>query len=112
SIVAFWAGDFVNSYVLAKLKVRTHGRWLWLRTISSTIAGQGIDSLLFYPIAFFGIWSSDSLLAVMLFNWGFKTSVEAAMTPVTYGAVGFLKRAEQEDFFDTDTEFTPFSLRD
>lgn len=112
SVVAFWVGDFVNSYVLARMKLLTHGRWLWTRTIGSTIAGQGVDSLLFYPIAFLGIWSPESLVAVMLFNWGFKTSVEAVMTPVTYLVVNFLKQAEHEDFFDTDTEFTPFSLRD
>lgn len=112
SIIAFWAGDFVNSYVLARMKLLTGGRWLFTRTIGSTIAGQGVDSLLFYPIAFLGIWSSDSLIAVMAFNWIFKTSVEAVMTPVTYAVVRFLKRAEQEDFYDTDTNFTPFSLRD
>jgi hypothetical protein len=112
SMLAFWAGDFVNSFVLAKMKLLTGGRWLWTRTIGSTVAGQGVDSLLFYPIAFMGVWSHESLLAVMAFNWIFKVSVEAVLTPVTYATVGYLKRAEQEDFYDTDTDFTPFSLKD
>jgi uncharacterized integral membrane protein (TIGR00697 family) len=112
SIVAFWVGDFVNSFVLAKMKVLTGGRWLWTRTIGSTIVGQGVDSLIFYPIAFAGIWGTDTMVRVVLFNWGFKVLVEAVMTPATYGVVGWLKRAEGEDFYDTDTNFTPFSLED
>jgi uncharacterized integral membrane protein (TIGR00697 family) len=111
SMVAFWLGDFANSYVLAKMKVRTEGRFLWMRTIGSTIVGQGIDSLVFYPIAFLGIWSTDVMLKVVLFNWFFKVAVEAALTPVTYKVVHALKRAEAEDYFDRDTNFTPFSLR-
>ena len=112
SVLAFWAGDFVNSFVLAKMKLLTRGRWLWTRTIGSTVVGQGVDSLLFYPLAFLGVWSHASLLAVMAFNWIFKVGVEAVMTPATYAAVGYLKRAEQEDFYDSDTDFTPFSLKD
>jgi queuosine precursor transporter len=111
SIVAFWAGDFVNSYVMAKMKIWTAGKWLWTRTIGSTVVGQGVDSLLFYPIAFGGIWTFDTLLAVILFNWGFKIMVEVVMTPVTYLVVNRLKRAENEDHYDTDTNFTPFSLK-
>lgn len=111
SIVAFWAGDFVNSYVMAKMKVWTGGRWLWTRTIGSTVVGQGVDSLLFYPIAFAGIWSFDTLLAVIAFNWGFKILVEVVMTPVTYRVVAALKEAEQEDHYDDGTNFTPFSLK-
>lgn len=111
SILAFWAGDFVNSYVMAKMKLLTKGRWLWTRTIGSTVFGQGVDSFLFYPIAFGGIWSFDTLLAVIAFNFVFKVAVEAAMTPATYFVVGRLKRAEQEDFYDDHTNFTPFSLR-
>jgi uncharacterized integral membrane protein (TIGR00697 family) len=111
SIVAFWAGDFVNSFVMAKLKLITQGRMLWLRTIGSTVVGQGLDSVLFYPIAFAGIWSFDTLLAVVMFNWGFKVMVEVVMTPVTYAVVGWLKKAEGEDYFDTSTNFTPFSLK-
>jgi uncharacterized integral membrane protein (TIGR00697 family) len=112
SIVAFWIGDFVNAYVLAKMKVATNGRWLWTRTIGSTIAGQGIDSFIFYPIAFAGIWASETLLGVLLFNWFFKVMVEVVMTPVTYFVVGWLKRREHEDYYDTNTDFTPFSLED
>lgn len=112
SIAAFWAGDFVNSYVLAKMKVLTGGRFLWTRTIGSTIFGQGIDSLLFYPIAFYGVWETSTLLQVSLFNWVFKVAIEVCMTPVTYAVCGMLKRAEREDYFDTGTDFTPFSLKD
>ena len=111
SVVAFWLGDFANSYVLAKMKVRTEGRFLWMRTIGSTIVGQGIDSAVFYPIAFLGIWSTDVMLKVVLFNWAFKVAIEAALTPVTYKVVGALKRVEAEDYFDRDTNFTPFSLK-
>jgi uncharacterized integral membrane protein (TIGR00697 family) len=112
SIVAFWAGDFVNSFVLARMKVLTRGRWLWTRTIGSTLAGQGVDSVIFYPVAFAGIWTTATMVQVVAFNWAFKVGVEAVMTPVTYLVVGWLKRAEHEDFFDTDTDFTPFSLED
>ena len=112
SIVAFWAGDFVNSYVLAKMKVLTAGRWLWTRTVGSTIVGQAVDSLIFYPIAFAGVWEADTMVRVVLFNWGFKVFVEAAMTPATYAVVGWLKRVEREDFYDTETDFTPWSLED
>lgn len=112
SMTAFWVGDFVNSFVLAKMKVWTEGRWLWTRTIGSTLVGQGVDSLIFYPIAFFGIWDSGTLLRVLAFNWVFKVSVEVLMTPLTYLAVGFLKRREQVDVYDRGTNFTPFSLAD
>lgn len=112
SIVAFWVGDFANSFVMAKMKLLTSGRFLWTRTIGSTIVGQGVDSLIFYPIAFYGIWDDRTLLAISLFNWGFKVAVEVVLTPVTYLVVGGLKRAEREDYFDRHTNFTPFSLRD
>jgi len=112
SIAAYWVGDFVNSFVLAKMKLWTEGRHLWTRTIGSTICGQGIDSMIFYPLAFYGIWTHDTLLAVMLFNFMFKVGVEAAFTPVTYFVVGRLKRAEGVDTYDRDTRFTPFSLKD
>jgi hypothetical protein len=112
SIVAFWAGDFVNAYVLAKMKILTRGRWLWTRTIGSTLVGQGVDSVIFYPIAFAGIWASETLAAVIAFNWAFKVMVEVVMTPATYAIVGWLKRREHEDFYDSDTNFTPFSLKD
>jgi uncharacterized integral membrane protein (TIGR00697 family) len=112
SILAFWAGDFVNSYVLARMKVWTAGRFLWMRTIGSTIVGQLADSLIFYPLAFYGIWESATLARVVVLNWIIKVSVEAFATPVTYAVVGFLKKAEQEDFYDRGTNFTPFSLED
>ena len=111
SLIAFWLGDFANSYVLAKMKVKTEGRFLWMRTIGSTIVGQGIDSAVFYPIAFLGIWSADVMVKVVLFNWAFKVAIEAALTPVTYKVVGALKKAEAEDYFDRETNFTPFSLK-
>ena len=111
SLIAFFIGDFLNSYVLAKLKVRTQGRHLWLRTIGSTIVGQGVDSLVFYPIAFLGIWTGHTLAAVMLANWLFKVSVEVVMTPFTYWACASLKRAEGVDAYDNRTDFTPFSLK-
>jgi len=111
SIIAFWAGDFANSYVLAKLKIITRGRFLWMRTIGSTIVGQLIDSAVFYPFAFFGLWANDKLLAVVIFNWIFKVCVEIVFTPVTYAVVGALKRAENEDYYDRETNFTPFSLK-
>jgi queuosine precursor transporter len=112
SIVAFWVGDFVNSYVLARMKVWTNGRLLWSRTIGSTIVGQGVDSLIFYPVAFYGVWDSATLWRVVAFNWLFKISVEVLMTPATYAIVGWLKRREDVDHFDRDTNFTPFSLAD
>jgi uncharacterized integral membrane protein (TIGR00697 family) len=110
SLSAFWAGDFINSYILAKLKLKTAGRFLWLRTIGSTIVGQGIDSLIFYPLAFLGDWPASLVLAVMTSNFLVKVGIEAVMTPVTYQIVGFLKRAEQEDYYDRGTDFNPFKI--
>ena len=110
SMVAFWAGDFVNSFVLAKMKIWTEGRWLWTRTIGSTLLGQGVDSLIFYPVAFIGVWEDGTLWRVVAFNWTFKVMVEVVMTPATYTIVGWLKRREHVDYFDRHTEFTPFSL--
>ena len=111
SILAFWIGDFVNAYVMARMKLWTRGRYLWTRTIGSTILGQGVDSLVFYPIAFYGIWNTENLFSVLMFNFAFKTTVEALMTPATYAAVAYLKRAEGEDYYDDNTDFTPFSLK-
>ncbi|MCB1748432.1 MAG: queuosine precursor transporter [Gammaproteobacteria bacterium] len=112
SIVAFWIGDFVNAYIMARMKLWTAGRYLWTRTIGSTVLGQGVDSLVFYPIAFYGIWNTDTLFAVLLFNFAFKVGVEVVMTPLTYLVIGWLKQAENEDYYDRDTDFTPFSLED
>ncbi len=113
SMIAYFCGEFVNSFVLAKMKILTAGRWLWTRTIGSTIAGEAVDSALFYPLAFYGtgIIPDDRLLAVMAFQFVAKVLVEVLFTPVTYQIVGFLKRAEREDHYDRDTNFTPFSLR-
>ncbi|MCL6728832.1 queuosine precursor transporter [Sphingomonas hankyongi] len=110
SIIAFWAGEFVNSLVLAKMKIWTEGKHLWTRTIGSTVAGQGVDSLFFYPLAFFGVLDSATLLKVMLTQWVLKVSWEAILTPVTYAVVGWLKRREGFDVYDEKTEFTPFSV--
>jgi uncharacterized integral membrane protein (TIGR00697 family) len=112
SMIAFWCGDFVNSYVLAKMKLWTRGRYLWSRTIGSTMVGQAVDSALFYPIAFFGIWQPGTMLKVIAFNWAFKVSIEVIFTPITYAVVNWLKRKEGEDYFDDRTNFTPFSLKD
>lgn len=113
SMFAYFCGEFVNSFVLAKMKILTAGKWLWTRTIGSTIAGEAVDSALFYPIAFYGtgIIPDDKLLAVMAFQFVAKVLVEVAFTPLTYRIVGLLKRAEQEDYYDRGTSFTPFSLR-
>jgi uncharacterized integral membrane protein (TIGR00697 family) len=112
SILAFWVGDFVNSYLMARMKVWTRGRHLWSRTIGSTMAGQLVDSAIFYPIAFLGVWETHTLLAVVAFNWVFKVAVEVAFTPATYAVVGWLKRVEREDYFDEHTRFNPFTLKD
>ena len=110
SIIAFWAGEFVNSLVLAKMKLWTQGRHLWMRTIGSTVAGQGVDSAFFYPLAFAGVLDSATLLKVMLTQWALKVAWEALLTPVTYAVVGWLKRREGFDVYDEKTEFTPFSV--
>lgn len=110
SILAFWAGEFANSFIMAKMKLWTEGRHLWTRTIGSTFVGQGIDSLIFYPAAFLGAagWSTDLVLTVMLTQWVLKVGWEVLLTPVTYAIVGFLKRQEGVDVFDEHTDFTPF----
>jgi uncharacterized integral membrane protein (TIGR00697 family) len=111
SVLAFWAGEFVNSYVLARMKVWTQGRMLWTRTIGSTIVGQGVDSLIFYPLAVLGVWTSDQVLTVMFTNWLLKVSWEALLTPLTYLVVGWLKRREGVDVYDEGTDFTPFRTK-
>ena len=109
SLVAFWAGEFVNSFVLAKMKIMTQGKHLWTRTWGSTICGQAVDSLLFYPLAFYGVWTSADVLSVLVTNWALKVLWEILLTPATYAVVGFLKRREGVDVFDTDTSFSPFA---
>jgi uncharacterized integral membrane protein (TIGR00697 family) len=108
SLVAFWAGELANSFVMAKMKVLTQGKHLWSRTIGSTIVGQGVDSLLFYPLAFWGDWTNDQVLTVMVTNWAMKVFWEFLLTPVTYAVVNGLKRAEGLDVYDAGTDFTPF----
>ena len=111
SVAAFWAGELVNAYVLARMKIWTKGRHLWIRTIGSTVFGQGVDSLIFYPLAFLGVWETKTVLLVMVTNWALKVAWEILLTPATYAVVGFLKRREGVDVFDEGTDFTPFRTR-
>jgi len=113
SLLAFLCGEFVNSFVLAKMKILTRGRWLWTRTIGSTIFGEGVDSLLFYPLAFWGggLIPDERLPQIMLVQFLSKVGLEVVFTPITYAVVGWLKRAEHEDYYDTHTDFNPFTLK-
>jgi uncharacterized integral membrane protein (TIGR00697 family) len=113
SLIAFLCGEFVNSFVLAKMKILTRGKWLWTRTIGSTIFGEGVDSLLFYPLAFLGsgLIPDERLPQIMLAQFIGKVGLEVVFTPITYAVVGWLKRAEQEDYYDTNTDFNPFTLK-
>jgi queuosine precursor transporter len=111
SMIAFAAGSFVNSFVLAKMKIATKGRHLWARVIGSTVIGQAVDTSLFLFIAFYGIWPQEQLLAVLVAQYLFKTIWEAVMFPVTARVVGHLKRVENEDFYDRGTDFNPFKVR-
>jgi hypothetical protein len=113
SLIAFLCGEFVNSFVLAKMKILTQGRWLWTRTIGSTIFGEGVDSLLFYPLAFWGsgLIPDDRLPQIMLVQFLTKVGLEVVFTPITYAVVGWLKRTEHEDYYDRDTDFNPFTLK-
>ena len=110
SFVAYLIGEFLNSIVLAKLKVRTQGRFLWVRTIASTLVGEGADSLVFITAAFYGILPTPALFTAVLSQWMFKVSYEVLATPLTYLVVNTLKRAENEDYFDTSTDFNPVSF--
>ncbi|BBD98322.1 membrane protein [Sphingobium amiense] len=111
SVCAFWAGEFANSFVLSKMKILTQGKHLWMRTIGSTVVGQGVDSILFYPLAFYGQWTDAQVVTVMVTNWAMKVGWEALLTPVTYAVVGFVKRREGLDIYDEHTDFTPFRTR-
>ena len=111
SMIAFWAGSFSNSYVLAKMKLWSGGKWLWTRTIGSTLVGELVDSSLFYFIAFYGIWATGDVIKIAVAQYILKTAWEVVMTPVTYRVVGFLKRAESEDYYDRGTDFSPFRLK-
>ena len=113
SMCAYFCGEFVNSYVLARMKILTAGKWLWTRTIGSTIFGEAVDSSLFYPLAFYGtsIIPDDKLPLVMLAQFVGKVAVEVVFTPVTYKVVAWLKKAEHEDYYDVRTDFNPFLLK-
>ena len=111
SMIAFWCGSFANSYVLAKMKIWSAGRRLWMRTIGSTLVGEAVDSSLFYVIAFYGIWPDAQIVTIVFAQYVLKTGWEIVMTPVTYRVVAFLKRAENEDWYDRNTNFNPFLLR-
>jgi uncharacterized integral membrane protein (TIGR00697 family) len=113
SLCAFWIGEFANSFVLAKMKILTKGRWLWTRTVGSTVVGEGVDSLIFYPLAFYGAagWTGQQVVIVLLTQWALKVGWEVILTPVTYAVVGFLKRREGVDVFDANTNFSPFRAR-
>lgn len=111
SVLAIWAGEFVNAYVLARMKVASEGRNLWLRMIASTAAGQGVDKVIFYPLAFAGVWTPELILTVMATNYVLQVGWEALLVPVTYRVVGWMKRAEGVDVYDRETDFTPFSLK-
>jgi uncharacterized integral membrane protein (TIGR00697 family) len=104
-------GEFANSFVLAKMKIFSEGRFLWQRTIGSTIVGEAVDSLVFYPVAFLGIWETSLVINVMISNYLLKVLWEVIATPVTYRIVNFLKRAEHEDYYDRETNFNPFTLQ-
>ena len=114
SLIAFWAGEFVNSFVLAKMKILTQGKHLWSRTIGSTVFGQAIDSALFYPIAFLGLpgWTTEAIVTLSITQWIIKTAWEVVLTPVTYAVVGWLKSREGVEVFDTGIEFSPFAKAD
>ena len=111
SMTAFWVGEFANSFVLAKMKLWSKGRFLWMRTIGSTVVGQGLDSLIFYPLVFWGIagWPPETLVQVVISQWLIKTAWEAFLTPLTYLVINTLKRHEGIDLFDEDTDFSPFA---
>jgi uncharacterized integral membrane protein (TIGR00697 family) len=111
SISAFWCGSFVNSFVLAKLKILTKGRWLWTRTIGSTMCGEAVDSAIFYAVAFYGNIPDMELIALAITQYVLKVLWEVVSTPLTYRLVNWLKKVESEDYYDHTTNFTPFTLR-
>lgn len=110
SLLAYLAGEFSNSTVLAKMKVAMHGRHLWARTIGSTLVGEGIDTTIFCLVAFYGVFPNELLFSIIVSNYVFKCLVEIALTPATYGIVHYLKRTEGEDFYDRETNFNPLRL--
>ena len=110
SLLAFWAGELANSFTLARLKVLSEGRWIFARFVGSTIVGEAVDSLLFYPLAFFGIWDNHLVVTVLVTNYLLKTGWEIIAFPMTLRIVAWLKRVENEDFYDRGTNFNPFIL--
>lgn len=112
SFIAYLVGEFANSFVLARMKIATKGHWLWTRTIGSTLVGEGLDSLFFISIAFFGTIPMNGLFSAIVAQWLFKSAYEAIATPLTYAAVNFLKRREGLDVFDYNTRFNPLTLRE
>ena len=112
SFLAYLVGEFANAFVLAKMKVATEGRWLWARTIGSTLVGQGLDSTIFITLAFVGVFPPDALAAAIVTQWLVKSAYEAAATPLTYAVVGYLKRSEGVDVYDRDIRFSPLALSD
>ncbi len=110
SLVAYFAGEFSNAYIMARMKVRTQGRWLWTRTIASTLVGELVDTMLFVCIAFLGVWSLDLVIKIIISNYLFKTGFETLVTPLTYLVINTLKRVENEDYYDVDTDFNPFRV--
>ena len=111
SIIAFTCGSFVNSFVLAKMKIATQGRYLWARIVGSTVVGQLFDTVVFFLIAFYGIWPNEQLVAVIVAQYLFKTLWEALIYPVTARVVAFLKRVEGVDHYDRSTDFNPFTVK-
>ena len=111
SIIAYFVGEFANSYILSRLKVKTQGKHLWLRTIGSTLIGQLLDTLIFVYIAFWGVWERELIMSVLVSNYIFKTGYEIVATPFTYLVTGWLKKAEQEDHYDYDADYNPFLLK-
>lgn len=110
SLMAFWSGEFSNSFILAKMKVWTKGKLLWSRTIGSTVVGEFVDTSIFVLVAFWGVMPNDLLWTIILSNYFFKTGVEVVFTPVTYKVVSWLKRAEEQDAYDSGTNFNPFQF--
>ncbi len=110
SVIAYLMGEFSNSFVLAKMKIATNGKWLWARTIGSTLIGEGLDSFVFISIAFWGIIPVSAMISAILTQWAVKSVYEALATPLTYMAVDFLKEKEGIDVYDYDTGFNPFAL--
>lgn len=111
SLVAYFFGEFSNSFVLAKMKILTKGKWLWTRTVGSTVVGELLDTLIFVTLAFYGVLPGQLIITLIISNYLFKTGVEILFTPITYKIVGFLKKNEMEDYYDIGTNFNPFVIK-